>query len=84
MAFVDANYEFLYVDIGCNAIISDGGMFCNCSLSKAIEHNDLNIPPPRLELYVKKYSHYPKLLLQMTHSFKRKHYKALPTSQFTS
>ena len=48
MALVDANYEFIYVDIGCNNRISDGGVFRNCFLSKAIEHNDLNTPPPRV------------------------------------
>ena len=46
MALVEANYEFIYVDIGCNGRISDGGVFRNCTLSKAVEHNDLNITPP--------------------------------------
>ena len=48
MALVDADYEFIYVDIGCNGRISDGGVFRNCSLSKEIEHNNLNILPPRV------------------------------------
>ena len=48
MALVDTNYEFIYVDIGCNGRISDGRVFRNCSLSKAIEHDDLNIPPPQV------------------------------------
>ena len=48
MALVDVNYEFIYVDIGCNGRISNEGVFQNCSLSKVIEHNDLDIPPPRV------------------------------------
>ena len=48
MALVDTNYEFIYVDIGCNGRISDRRVFRNCSLSKAIEHDDLNIPPPQV------------------------------------
>ena len=41
------NYKFIYVDIGCNGRISDGGVFRNSSLSTAIDENILNIPPPR-------------------------------------
>jgi hypothetical protein len=44
MALVNANYKFLYVDVGCNGRISDGGVFANCSLSTALENNKLNIP----------------------------------------
>ena len=47
LALVDANYKFIYVDIGCNGRISDGGVFRNSSLSTAIDENILNIPPPR-------------------------------------
>lgn len=47
MALVDANYKFIYVDVGCNGRVSDGGVFTNCSLSRALEQNSLNIPPPR-------------------------------------
>jgi hypothetical protein len=48
MALVGADYKFLYVDVGCNGRISDGGVFANCSLSKALENNTLNIPQPKL------------------------------------
>ena len=44
MELVDANYKFFYIDVGCNRRISDGGVFRNCHLSKAIEQNSLNIP----------------------------------------
>ncbi|CAH2006780.1 unnamed protein product [Acanthoscelides obtectus] len=47
MALVDANYKFIYTDIGCNGRISDGGVFANCSLSNALSDGRLNIPPPR-------------------------------------
>jgi hypothetical protein len=47
MALVDANYKFLYVDVGCNGRVSDGGVYTNCSLSRAIEGNNLMIPAPR-------------------------------------
>ena len=47
LALADANYKFIYVDIGCNGRISDGGVFRNSSLSTAIDENILNIPPPR-------------------------------------
>ena len=44
LAIVDANYKFIYVDIGCNGRISDGGVFRNCDLYKELEENRLNIP----------------------------------------
>ena len=43
MGLVDANYKFLYIDVGCNGRISDGGVFHNCRLLKALEQNSLNI-----------------------------------------
>ena len=43
---VDANNKFLYVDVGCNGRVSDGGVFRNSSLSTALEGNSLNAPPP--------------------------------------
>ena len=46
LAVVDANYRFLYVDIGCNGRVSDGGMFRNSALSEGFESNSLHIPPP--------------------------------------
>ena len=44
LAVVDANYKFLYVDIGCNGRVSDGGVFKNSALFTALENNTLNIP----------------------------------------
>ncbi|XP_068211947.1 uncharacterized protein [Palaemon carinicauda] len=38
---LDANYKFLYIDVGCNGHISDGGIFANCSLSQDLENNIL-------------------------------------------
>ena len=46
LVVVDANYKFTYVDVGCNRRISDGGVFKNSSLSRALEENSLNLPSP--------------------------------------
>lgn len=43
-ALVDAHYNFLYVDIGGQGRISDGGIFKNCSLHNKLEENNLNLP----------------------------------------
>ena len=47
LALVDANRRFMYVDIGCNGRVSDGGVWSNSSLSELLmdESNPLNIPP---------------------------------------
>lgn len=47
MALVDANYKFIYVNIGAKGRISDGGVFNNCNLASALEHNTLKIPHAR-------------------------------------
>ena len=44
MALVDANYKFTYIDIGSNGLVSDGGVYRDCSLSISIEQNKLNFP----------------------------------------
>ena len=44
LAVVDADYNLVYVDVGCNGRISDGGVFRNCSLYTAMERNCLNTP----------------------------------------
>lgn len=44
LGLVDANCKFLYVDVGRNGRLSDGGVFKNSSLYKAINHNKLNFP----------------------------------------
>ncbi|XP_049315669.1 uncharacterized protein LOC125779122 [Bactrocera dorsalis] len=47
MAVVDASYKYLYIDVGCNGRISDGGVFSKCSLQYALDTDSLNLPPPR-------------------------------------
>ena len=44
LALVDAEYRFLYVDVGSYGRISDGGVFTSCSLSTALESNALHVP----------------------------------------
>jgi hypothetical protein len=46
-ALVDANYNFLFVDVGCQGRISDGGVFANTELYKKLEANSLNLPQPK-------------------------------------
>ena len=33
LGLVDADYKFIYIDVGCNGRISDGGVYRNSSLS---------------------------------------------------
>lgn len=44
MAVADANYRFLYIDVGAQGRHSDGGVFENSSLKQNIENNGLQIP----------------------------------------
>jgi len=44
LALVDADYKFIYVDVGTNGRVSDGGVFRKSSLAKAIANNSLNFP----------------------------------------
>ena len=44
---VDADYKFLYVDIGYNGRTADGGVFKNSDLYTALENKALNIPSPK-------------------------------------
>ncbi len=47
LAVVDANYKFLYVDIGNYGRCSDGGVFNNSTLGIALAESKLNIPPSK-------------------------------------
>lgn len=48
LAIVDADYNFRYVDVGCQGRISDGGVFKNTSLYKKLEEKTLKIPRPSI------------------------------------
>ena len=45
LAVVDAEYKFLYVDVGSNGRVSDGGVFNRCSLYHALETGTVELAP---------------------------------------
>ena len=45
LAVVDAEYKFLYVDVGCSGRVSDGGVFSKCSLHHSLETGTVELPP---------------------------------------
>lgn len=46
LAVVDADYKFIYVDVGASSRVSAGGVWNRCSMNRALEMEDniLNIP----------------------------------------
>ncbi|XP_050431114.1 uncharacterized protein LOC126839746 [Adelges cooleyi] len=46
LALCDANYNFLLVDIGAPRRCSDGGVFRNSNIGKAITQNLMDLPDP--------------------------------------
>ena len=47
LALVDSDYKFLYVVVGCNGRVADGGVFRNSTVFAALEGNKLNVPQPK-------------------------------------
>ncbi|KAG8175614.1 hypothetical protein JTE90_019426 [Oedothorax gibbosus] len=45
MALVDVELNFVFVDVGTNGRMSDGGVWAKYALKAALEINDLNAPP---------------------------------------
>lgn len=48
MAVVNANYEFIMVDVGTNGRVSDGGVLQNTEFGKMLKNNSLNVPSPEV------------------------------------
>jgi hypothetical protein len=46
MAIANANYEFIYIDVGTNGRISDGGVIMNTKFYDKLLQGTLNIPGP--------------------------------------
>lgn len=44
MAIVDANYNFIFADVGCQGRISDGGVFRNTTFYQKLQNSELNLP----------------------------------------
>ena len=47
LAIVDYDYKFIFVDVGCQGRISDGGVSRNSSFYTALESGALNLPEPK-------------------------------------
>lgn len=47
LAFVGPQYQFLYLDVGCQGSASDSSIFRRSTLWQAIQTNTINITPPR-------------------------------------
>lgn len=45
LALVDADYNFLYINVGAQGTASDGGVFAACSLKKDLDAGKLHLPP---------------------------------------
>lgn len=50
MALVDANYKFIYVDVGAAGHAGDAGVFGDSALKKALTSNSLDLPPSTIAL----------------------------------
>lgn len=46
MGIADAKYKFIYIDVGANGRISDGGVFNRTSFFTSRTENKLHLPPP--------------------------------------
>ena len=47
MAIAGPSYECLYVDVGANGRVNDGGVWNKCGFSKVLEKQELSKPNPR-------------------------------------
>ena len=45
LAVVSANYEFIFVDVGKNGGMSDGGVFAQMEFAQRLQSDDLALPP---------------------------------------
>ena len=46
-ALADAEYKFLYVNVGCKGRVSDGGVFKNSELYHLLVNGEINLPDSR-------------------------------------
>ena len=47
MALVDADYKFIYIDVGDHGSNSDTAIFRSCNFGKAFMYGQLDVPPPK-------------------------------------
>lgn len=69
LAIVDASYNFLFADVGCQGKVSDGDVFANSIIKRKFEARSLNIP--EAEVLRPLYSMSVPYVLQIRHSLSR-------------
>lgn len=52
LALVDAHCRFIYIDVGCNGRISDGGVYKNSTLYKALNNKGTFLNNPLLQKFL--------------------------------
>ena len=46
LGLVDSDYKFIFIDVGCQGRMSDGGVFRNTELYNRLVSDELNLPDP--------------------------------------
>lgn len=46
MAIVSANYEFVFVDVGAEGSVADGGIWQECAFKVSMDDGYITLPPP--------------------------------------
>ena len=46
LAVVDANYKFVFIDVGAPGRAGDAGVYNESTIKKALVDNSVNLPPP--------------------------------------
>ena len=65
MALVDADYRFIFIDVGNYGSNGDSGIFKNSALGEAFAAKMLDVPPPKRLPGYPEGVHYPIVLWQM-------------------
>ena len=70
MVVEDANLQFIAIIVGAYGCNSDGGVFSNCNIGKAISRNTLNLPADKILPTVEHLEPLPYVLLEIKHFHK--------------
>ena len=82
MALVDANYHFIFVDIGNYGSNADGTVFSKSEFGQMYLQNDLDVPGPKALPNAPELGNLPHVIVaDEAVSFETKYYAAIPKSK---